>query len=75
MSILDYKKKNDSKILHSSTKLTDSDSDIDEAFKSMDQSNDKNKNYAWLVLDVFIKSLYRFLHVSTSRINSKKKWR
>ena len=55
MSILDYKKKNDSKILHSSTKLTDSDSDIDEAFKSMDQSNDKNKNYAWLVLDVFIK--------------------
>ena len=55
MSILDYKKKNDSKILHSSAKLTDSDSDIDEAFKSMDQSNDKNKNYAWLVLDVFIK--------------------
>ena len=55
MSTLDYKKKNDSKILHSSTKLTDSDSDIDEAFKSMDQSNDKNKNYAWLVLDVFIK--------------------
>ena len=55
MSILDYKKKNDSKILQSSTKLTDSDSDIDEAFKSMHQSNDKNKNYAWLVLDVFIK--------------------
>ena len=55
MSILDYKKKNDSKILHSSTKLTDSDSDIDEVFKSMHQSNDKNKNYAWLVLDVFIK--------------------
>ena len=36
--VLDYKKRNDRKILHSSTKLIASDSDIDEAFKSMQQS-------------------------------------
>ena len=35
---LDYKKRNDIKIFHSSAKLTDSDSDIDEAFKSVHQS-------------------------------------
>ena len=36
--ILDYKRRNDAKIFHSSAKLTASDSDIDEAFKSMQQS-------------------------------------
>ena len=36
--VLDYKKRNDRKILYSSTKLIASDSDIDEAFKSMQQS-------------------------------------
>ena len=36
--VLEYKKRNDHKILHSSAKLTVSDSDIDEAFKSMYQS-------------------------------------
>ena len=36
--VLDYKKINDRKIFHSSTKLIASYSDIDEAFKSMDQS-------------------------------------
>ena len=57
--ILDYKKRNDLKIFHSSTKLTASDSDIDEAFKSMHQSIMANiNNYDceyWIVLDVIIK--------------------
>ena len=35
--VLDYKTRNDRKIVHSSTKLTASDSDTDEAFKSMHQ--------------------------------------
>ena len=34
---LDYKKRNDRKIFHSSAKLIASDSDIDESFKSMHQ--------------------------------------
>ena len=46
------------KIFHSSTKLIASDSDIDEAFKSMHQSIiTKIKNYAcedWIVLDAII---------------------
>ena len=33
--VLDYKKRNDYQIVHSSAKLIASDSDIDEAFKSM----------------------------------------
>ena len=57
--ILDYKKRNDLKIFHSSTKLTASDSDIDEAFKSMHQSIMANiDNYDceyWIALDVIIK--------------------
>ena len=57
--VLDYKKRNDRKIFHSSAKLIASDSDIDEAFKSMRQSiMTKIKNYAsedWIVLDVIIK--------------------
>ena len=36
--VLEYQKRNDHKIFHSSTKLTADDSDIDEAFKSMHQS-------------------------------------
>ena len=35
--VLDYKKRNNCKIFHSRAKLTASDSDIDEAFKSMHQ--------------------------------------
>ena len=58
--ILEYKKRNDRKIFNSCTKLIASDSDIDEAFKSMHQSiMTKIKNYAsedWIVLeDVNIK--------------------
>ena len=57
--VLDYKKRNDRKIFHSSAKLIASDSNIDEAFKSMRQSiMTKIKNYAsedWVVLDVIIK--------------------
>ena len=56
---LDYKKRNDIKIFHSSAKLTDSDSDIDETFKSTHQSIKTNqKKYTcedWNVLDVTIK--------------------
>ena len=33
--VLDYKKRNDHKIFHSSVKLIATDSDIDETFKSM----------------------------------------
>ena len=36
--VLEYKKRNDCKILNSSAKLIASDSDIDETFKSMHQS-------------------------------------
>ena len=38
MLALEYKTRNGCEIVHSSTKLTASDSDIDEAFKSMHQS-------------------------------------
>ena len=61
--ILDYKKRNDCKIFHSSTKLIACDSDINEAFKSMHQSIvTKIKNYAcedWLVLDAIIKHIIK----------------
>ena len=57
--VLHYKKRNDSKIFHSSAKVIARDSDIDEAFKSMHQSIvTKIKNYAckdWIVLDLIIK--------------------
>ena len=47
MLVLDYNKRNDRKIFHLRTKLISSDSDIDEAFKSMHQSiMTKIKNYA-----------------------------
>ena len=56
---LDYKKKNDCKIFHSSTKLIVKNSDIDEAFKSIHQSNmTRIKNYTdkdCIVVDVVIK--------------------
>ena len=54
--VLDYRKRNDSKIFPSSPKLIASDSGIDEAFKSMHQSIMAIiKNYAckdWIVLNV-----------------------
>ena len=57
--VLDYSKRNGRKIFHSSTKLTASDSDTDEAFKSMHQSiMTKIKNYAckdYIVLDAVLK--------------------
>ena len=59
--VLDYKKRNDRKIFHSSAKLAASNSDIDEAFKSMHQSiMTKIKNYAskdCIVLYVSIKHI------------------
>ena len=72
--VLDYKKRNDCKIFHSNAKLIASDSDIEEAFKSIHQSNmTKIKNYAGedcIVLDVIIKTILIFLSVSIRRINS-----
>ena len=60
--VLDYGKRNDRKT-YSSAKLTASDSNIGEAFKSMHQSiTTKIKNYAckyWIVLDVIIKHSIR----------------
>ena len=57
--VLDYKKRNDCKILHSSAKLIARDSYTDEASKSMHQRiMTKTKNCAckdWFVLDVIIK--------------------
>ena len=57
--VLEYKKRSDCKIFHSSTKLIASNSDIDESFISMHQSIiTKIKNYAsegWIDLDVTIK--------------------
>ena len=45
--VLEYKKRNDRKIFHLSTKLIASDSDIDKALISMHQSiMTKIKNYA-----------------------------
>ena len=56
--VLDYKKRNYCKIFHSSAKLISSDSDVDEAFKSMHQSIMTKIDYAdkdWIVLDAIIK--------------------
>ena len=59
MLVLDYKERNDSKIFHSCATLIANNSEIDEAFKSMDQSiMTKIKNYAdkdWILLDTIIK--------------------
>ena len=56
--VLEYKKGNDRKVFDSSTKLIASDSDIDEAFKSMHQYiMTKIKKYIcedWIVFDVII---------------------
>ena len=57
--VLDYKERTDRKIFPLNAKLIASDSDVDEAFKSLHQSiMIKRKNYAckdWMVLDVIIK--------------------
>ena len=57
--VLDYKKRNDCKIFHSSAKLIANDPDIDEAFKSMHQNiMTKIKKFACedrIVLDLIIK--------------------
>ena len=57
--VLEYKKRIDRKIFHSIAKLIATDSDIDEAFKSMHQSIvTKIKNYSckdWIVLYVLIR--------------------
>ena len=61
--VLDYKKRKDHKIFHSSTILIASNSDIDEAFKTTYQSiMTKIRNYAcedWIALDVIIKHSFK----------------
>ena len=61
--VLDYKKRNNHQIFHSSAKLIASDSDIDETFKLMHQSIiTQTKNYPsedFIVLDVIIKHSIR----------------
>ena len=62
--VLKYKKRNDQKIFHSSTKLTARDSDINEALVSMHESiMPKSRNYGsedWIVLDVITKDSIKF---------------
>ena len=61
--VFDYKKRNDRKIFHSSTKPITSNSEVDEAFISVHQSNiTKIKNYAskdWVVLYLLIKHIIK----------------
>ena len=56
IQVLDYKKRNDCKIFYLCTKLITSDSDIEEAFKSMHQTIITKKiMLVKIVLDVIIK--------------------
>ena len=77
-SVLDYKKRNDHKIFRSITKLIPSDSDIDEAFKSMHQSiMIKIKNYFiedWVVQDVIIKHSIKIFECQYKENKLHKKW-
>ena len=77
--VLDYKKRNDCKIFHSSAKLIANDSDIDEASKSMHQSiMTKIKNYAcedWIVLDIVIKHSIKIFECYYNENKEHKKWR
>ena len=71
--VLDYKKRNDSQIFYSYTKINASDLDIDEAYKSMHQSIiTKIKKYVckdYIVLGKIITHSIRFLSVNIRRIN------
>ena len=77
--VLDYKKRNDCKIFHSSAKLIANDSDIDKASKSMHQSiMTKIKNYAcedWIVLDIIIKHSIKIFECYYNENKEHKKWR
>ena len=77
--VLEYKKRNDRKVFHSSAKVIASDSDIDETFKSMYESiMTKIKTSAsevWIVIETIVKHSTNFLSVNISRNNSMEKWR
>ena len=77
--VLEYKKRNDCKIFHSSVKLVASDSEIDEAFISTHQSiMTKTKNYAsenWVVSDVNIKHSIKIFACLYQKNKYHKKWR
>ena len=70
--VLDYKKKNYCKIFYLCTKLIASNSDIDEAFKSMLQSiMAGTKRYAckdWIALDVIIQICTVLLRMHSIKI-------
>ena len=76
--VLDYSKRNDRKIFHSSTNLIAGDSDIAETFQFMHQSiMSKIKNYACedcIVLRAIIKHSIKIFSVSIRRISSMKNW-
>ena len=59
MLVLEYKKRNDRKIFHSSSKPIASDSDIDKAFKSMHKTflrkTKTSVNKDWIVSESVIK--------------------
>ena len=77
--VLEYKKRNDHKILHLSAKLTASDSDIVESFKYMHQSiitiikNCVTKD--WVVIEITVKFKLIFLSVTIDVNNIIEKWR
>ena len=54
--VLEYKKRNDLKIFHSSAKLTASDSDIDEPFRSMHQKSIMTKTKSSAGVDWVVKA-------------------
>ena len=57
--VIEYRKRNDCKIFHSSVKLIVSDSDIDKAFNPMHKSimikMENSASEDWILLDVIIK--------------------
>ena len=57
--VIEYRKRNDCKIFHSSVKLIVSDSDIDKAFNPMHESimikMENSASEDWILLDVIIK--------------------
>ena len=68
--VLDYKKRNDSQIFHSCTKLIASDLGHDKAFKSMYQINITKIKHAyenWIILDSVIKHSIKILSVIIRR--------
>ena len=76
--VSEYKKRNDSEIFLSCTKLSASNTDIDDTFKSMHQSIMIKKSYTckdWIVLDVIIKHSIKIFECQYKEKKKHKKWR